>query len=114
MVNVLFVQCYNFAFTFAWNFMDVFIMAISIGISTRFQQINRRLADLLMRSSSSVAIANVPAAFVRPALWREVREHYVQLCELLESVDANLAAIILLSCANNLYFICFQLLNIFK
>lgn len=29
-------------------------------------------------------------------------------------VDANLAPIILLSCTNNLYFICFQLLNIFK
>lgn len=100
-------QSYNFAFTFAWNYMDVFIMAISLGLSTRFQQINLRLARLMQTS-----VARTP--FIHPSLWREVRLHYVQLCELLDSVDENLAALILLSCANNLYFICFQLLNIFK
>ena len=46
--------------------------------------------------------------------WTIIREHYVLLCELLEMVDDNLSAIILLSCVNNLYFICNQLLNIFK
>lgn len=44
----------------------------------------------------------------------EIREHYVKLCELLEFIDENLSGIILLSCINNLYFVCYQLLNIFK
>lgn len=44
----------------------------------------------------------------------EIREHYVKLCELLEFIDENLSGIILLSCINNLYFICYQLLNVFK
>lgn len=101
----------NFSFTFAWNYMDIFIMLISIGLATRFQQINQRLARLNYASGAAEA---VPAATLQPAVWLEIRQHYVQLCELLETVDANLAPIILLSCANNLYFICFQLLNIFK
>lgn len=46
--------------------------------------------------------------------WREIRMHYTQICELLEVVNDNLSLIVLLSCANNLYFICVQLLNIFK
>lgn len=51
---------------------------------------------------------------VAESTWAEVRTHYVQLCELLERVDASLAPMILLSCAINLYFICMQLLNIFE
>lgn len=90
----------NLALTFAWNYMDIFIMLISIGLSTRFQQINLRLSRLSCD----------PA----PAVLLEIRQHYVLLCELLEMVDENLAPIIMLSCTNNLYFICFQLLNIFK
>ncbi|XP_037034972.1 gustatory receptor for sugar taste 64a-like [Bradysia coprophila] len=47
-------------------------------------------------------------------LWSELRQHYVLLCELLEIIDNKLASLILLSCANNLYFICYQLVNIFE
>lgn len=98
----------NLSFTFAWNYMDIFIMLISIALSTRFQQINLRLSRL------SYATGVPEPAPPSTAVWLEIRQHYVQLCELLEMVDANLAPIIVLSCANNLYFICFQLLNIFK
>lgn len=44
----------------------------------------------------------------------EVRRHYVLICELLEIVDHDLRYLILLSNLNNLYFICFQLLNIYE
>lgn len=33
----------NFSFTFYWSYVDLFLMLISIGISTRFQQINDRV-----------------------------------------------------------------------
>lgn len=46
--------------------------------------------------------------------WAQVRVHYAQLCELVEMVNVALAPIILLTCANNLYFICYQLLNCFQ
>ena len=91
----------NFTLTFCWNYMDIFIVVISIGLVTRFSQINYRLEAMYGKGISSV-------------VWHEVRTHYVQICELLEFVDENLATIIILACANDLYFICIQLLNIFK
>lgn len=30
----------NVASTFAWNYMDLFVMLISLGLSSRFKQIN--------------------------------------------------------------------------
>lgn len=45
--------------------------------------------------------------------WISIRSDYVLLCELVERVDHELRFLILLSNLNNLYFICFQLLNIY-
>lgn len=103
-------QIGNSMFTFAWNYMDVFIMMISLGLAERFKQINQRLASYGGKPLDAMS----PLTTMRPDVWLEIRQHYVLLCELLETVDVNLAPIILLSSANNLYFICFQLLNIFK
>ncbi|XP_037946086.1 uncharacterized protein LOC119678365 [Teleopsis dalmanni] len=97
----VYVMVTNFACTFVWNYMDLFIMLISKGIAYRFEQISKRINKL--------ADKEVPEA-----TFTEIREHYVKLCELLDCVDENLSAIILLSCMNNLYFICYQLLNIFN
>lgn len=87
--------------TFSWNYMDLFIIVVSIGLSTRFNQIYTRLSTM-------------DGTIYPEIVWREIRMHYTQLCELLEVVNENLSLIVLLSCANNLYFICVQLLNIFK
>lgn len=46
-------------------------------------------------------------------IWISIRSDYVLLCELVERVDHELRFLILLSNLNNLYFICFQLLNIY-
>ena len=35
----------NVSFTFYWSFVDLFLMLISIGISTRYQQINERIKN---------------------------------------------------------------------
>lgn len=40
----------NFISTFAWNYMDVFVMIISIGLSSKFQQLN----DNLMKYKNEV------------------------------------------------------------
>lgn len=39
--------------------------------------------------------------------------HHILLCDLMELVDSKLSHIVLLSCLNNIYFICNQLLAIF-
>lgn len=37
------VEVLNLSFTFGWNYMEVFVMIVSIGLMTRFQQINQRM-----------------------------------------------------------------------
>lgn len=43
-VITIFVEWVNIALTLAWNYMDIFIMVISIAVVTRFQQLNERLS----------------------------------------------------------------------
>ncbi|XP_001997418.2 gustatory receptor for sugar taste 61a [Drosophila grimshawi] len=90
----------NFTFTFIWNFMDTFIILISIGLAQRFQQFATRVLSLANRH-------------VTDAVWHELRMHHILLCELMDLVEANMSHIVLLSCLNNIYFICNKLLTIF-
>ncbi|KAH8378847.1 hypothetical protein KR009_001741 [Drosophila setifemur] len=97
----IFLQLLNGACTFVWNYMDLFIMMISKGISYRFEQITARIRQLEHQEVSE-------STFI------QIREHYVKMCELLEFVDTSMSSLILLSCVNNLYFVCYQLLNVFN
>ncbi|KAH8297674.1 hypothetical protein KR054_005221 [Drosophila jambulina] len=90
----------NFAFTFLWNFMDIFIVLTSIGLAQRFQQFSERVVDLAGR--------HVP-----DALWYDIRRDHIRLCELTSLVDASMSSIVFVSCANNVYVICNQALAIF-
>lgn len=38
-----FINFINISATFVWNFMDIFIIVISIGLSTNFELINKEL-----------------------------------------------------------------------
>ncbi|XP_073836399.1 gustatory receptor 64a isoform X2 [Musca autumnalis] len=96
-----FILVVNGLCTFIWNYMDMFIMMVSKGIAYRFEQITARINKLDNKE-------------VPETVFIEIREHYVKLCELLECVDEDLSGIILLSCINNLYFVCYQLLNVFN
>jgi gustatory receptor len=91
----------NTSFTFGWNYMELFVMMVSLGLSTRFQQVNARL-----KTFRGKVIAEYR--------WARIREDYSALCNLVEIIDYDLRYLILLSNLNNLYFICYQLLNIFE
>jgi gustatory receptor len=39
----IFVELINLSFTFGWNYMEIFVMIVSLGLCTRFQQINQRM-----------------------------------------------------------------------
>ncbi|EDW39443.1 GL16976 [Drosophila persimilis] len=91
----------NGACTFVWNYMDLFIMMVSKGLAYRFEQITARIRKLEHEE-------------VAESTFIEIREHYVKMCELLEYVDSSMSSLILLSCVNNLYFVCYQLLNVFN
>uniref|UniRef100_A0A182NZ76 Gustatory receptor n=1 Tax=Anopheles dirus TaxID=7168 RepID=A0A182NZ76_9DIPT len=83
--------------TFVWTFTDLFIMLISTGISCRFAQLNRRIDSNLLNGSES--------------FWCEMRTHYVGLIELVERVNRVVGPLVIVSCANDMYFLCLQTLN---
>lgn len=116
----LFLEIMNISYTFGWNYMEMFVMIVSLGLGTRFWQINYRLDGLKGKVKSLfniIYMMNLVFEFsqVLPeSVWIEIRTDYVVLCELMERVDYELRFLILLSNLNNLYFICFQLLNIYE
>ncbi|XP_017136212.1 gustatory receptor for sugar taste 61a [Drosophila miranda] len=100
----MFSVCYGFwlnaAFTFLWNFMDIFIVLTSIGLAQRFRQFADRVLALQGRQ-------------VPDTLWYDIRRDHIRLCELASLVDESMSNIVLMSCANNVYVICNQALAIF-
>lgn len=48
------------------------------------------------------------------SFWIDIRSHYLSIVELLRVVDDKLSMTIVLSCANNMYFICVQLFHSFQ
>ncbi|KAL6444636.1 hypothetical protein ACFW04_002022 [Cataglyphis niger] len=83
--------------TFTWNFTDVFIMLIATGLAERYKILNKQVT--------------ISASEHRTIDWGGIREDYAALSCMVKKVDNFIAPIILLSFANNLYFICLQLLN---
>ncbi|KAK7583683.1 hypothetical protein V9T40_004646 [Parthenolecanium corni] len=91
----------TFIMSCAWNFMDVFIIVLSVAMTDRYRQFNQLLSTVNKKA--------MPVSF-----WRTMREAYNQLSYLTKLLDELLSPIVLLSFANNLYFICLQLLNSLK
>lgn len=90
----------NVAMTFCWSFIDVWIMAVSVGLTVRFRQLGARLEV-------------VRGKLMADSFWIEVRTQYLVLVDLLQRVDEQMSAVVLLSCANNMFFVCHQLFNSF-
>lgn len=95
----LFLEYLNFSYTFFWNFLDLFIILISIGIAFLFEKINCRLSEL-------------KGLFVNEDVWAEIRCHHAQVCQLLELINASIGEMLMLACCIDGYFILLQLLNI--
>lgn len=82
----------NVTTTFYWSFCDVFIMLVSIGVASRFEQINKRIDYFKGR-------------IISIDRWRELRLDYVEVCELLKFADGVLNKLILIASLSNSYLI---------
>lgn len=89
----------NVSLTFSWNFVDLFIMLMSLSISTKFKMINERLKYFKGRVVTDV-------------FWEEIRCHYNKICELNEFIDDALGNLICMACLSDLYYVCLQLLHV--
>ncbi|XP_072754924.1 gustatory receptor for sugar taste 64f isoform X2 [Anoplolepis gracilipes] len=101
------VETINVLSTFSWNFVDLFLILISIALANQFRQLNSRLYSI--RGKHHVVIKAMPEWW-----WAEVRNDYNHLATLTRRVDSHVSCIVLLSFATNLYFICIQLLFSFN
>ncbi|XP_070498930.1 gustatory receptor for sugar taste 64a-like [Chironomus tepperi] len=97
--SVLWAEYMNISFTFAWNYVDLFIMVMSLSIAMKFRMINERLEFFRGR-------------VVTDTFWDEIRCHYNKICELNEYVDELIGNLICVACLGDLYSICLQLLNV--
>jgi gustatory receptor len=88
----------NIVMTFAWSFTDLFVIVVSIGLVSKFKQINEDLREVKGQS-------------VHPGFWSEYRLYYREVSNLIAIIDDSMAKIILISVSNNLFFICVQLLR---
>ncbi|XP_070501249.1 gustatory receptor for sugar taste 64f-like [Chironomus tepperi] len=90
---------FNIILTFAWSYTDLFVIIISIGLTSKFEQLNDELRKIKGRRGIS------------PELWSEYRVYYREIVGLIAVVDKAVSKIILISISNNLFFICVQLLR---
>uniref|UniRef100_A0A182NZ18 Gustatory receptor n=1 Tax=Anopheles dirus TaxID=7168 RepID=A0A182NZ18_9DIPT len=99
--TVVVTEWINRCMRYTWTYVDIFIIAFCYGAQFRYEQIFRRL----------VAVQGMacPANF-----WHEVRMDYVAVSELVSFLDAQFGHLILLACANDMYFIATQLFNGFQ
>ncbi|EDV97686.1 gustatory receptor for sugar taste 64f [Drosophila grimshawi] len=84
--------------TFIWNYMDIFVMIVSIGLASKFRQLNDNLLQF-------------KGMHMARSYWSERRTQYRNICTLCEKMDDAISLITMISFSNNLYFICVQLLR---
>ncbi|CAG9768452.1 unnamed protein product [Ceutorhynchus assimilis] len=89
----------NIISTFTWNFIDLFIILISISLREKFNLISRRIKQN----------QSPPNKF-----WKEIREDYFRVSYLTRVVDKQIAGLVLISFLNNIFFLCIQLYNSIK
>ncbi|XP_011689863.1 PREDICTED: gustatory receptor for sugar taste 64f-like isoform X2 [Wasmannia auropunctata] len=95
------VETINILSTFSWNFVDLFLILVSIALADQFRQLNSRLFSIRGKA--------MPEWW-----WAEARSDYNHLATLTRRVDSHISCIVLLSFATDLYFICIQLLFSFN
>lgn len=87
--------------TFIWNFLDLFIILTSIGVSFLYEKLNSRVQNLRGLKMSE-------------KIWAEIRNHYVKIQELMTFINQLMGEMIMFACFVDGYFILVQLLNITK
>ncbi|KAJ3653903.1 hypothetical protein Zmor_013129 [Zophobas morio] len=87
----------NFLNVFSWNFLDAFLMIISLGLSQKFQEVTRR-----------VTVAYSTKIHVKHH-WMKIREDYNKISILCKTVNKEISTLIIVSFATNMFFITSQL-----
>jgi gustatory receptor len=103
----------------AWFFADVFIVVVSIGISTRFQQLYLRITNAKHMVSFMERIKfflnqinGFQFQLATEVFWMEIRNNYIRILDIVEMANTHFSVIIFVACFNNFYFVCFQVVGL--
>ncbi|XP_049888082.1 gustatory receptor for sugar taste 64a-like [Pectinophora gossypiella] len=96
--------------TIFWNFQDLIIILISMGLTSRYHRLNLYVNYLVKLEKRDAGIKKFGTElYIQMQTWRRLREAYVRQASLVRVVDKKLGTLVLLSNLNNFYFICLQL-----
>ncbi|VVD01932.1 unnamed protein product [Leptidea sinapis] len=96
--------------TILWNFQDLIIILISIGLASRYNQLNSYVKRIISYEKNEKNWFQLESNLVnRIMIWRKIRHAYLHQSKLVRRIDESLGLLVLLSNLNNLYFICLQL-----
>jgi hypothetical protein len=88
---------------FSWNYGDIFVVILAMGINFRFNQFNDYFR-LILRNEN----------LMTKATWSSLRVHYFQLVELVYFIDSHVSLLILFSLGHNMLILVFKIFNAFK
>ena len=86
---------------FNWNFVDYFIIILSLCLSTRFDQLNQRLRHTRKHQMDQ-------------KFWLDIRLHYTNLVDLVEFIDGEISLLVLFSMSHNLFLVCTKIFEAIK
>lgn len=93
----------NLLQSFCWNYGDIFIALLAIGIDFRFSQFNDHFKFILQNEN-----------LMTPATFRELRMHYFKLVDLVYYVDSHVSSLIFISMGHNMLIVMLQIFNALK
>ncbi|XP_063392712.1 gustatory receptor 5a for trehalose-like isoform X2 [Cydia fagiglandana] len=93
--------------TILWNYQDILIVLISMGLTSRYNTLNQYVAKFSTPNKDFPW--NPHDECSKGQTWRRIREAYVKQAQLVRRLDKSLGGLILLSNLVNFYFICLQL-----
>ncbi|XP_058975799.1 gustatory receptor for sugar taste 64c-like [Musca domestica] len=93
-------QWITISMTFIWNFVDIFLILVSQSLAVRFNQFKWHVQCHQKKHMSN-------------DFWLGVRKDFLALTDLLWLYDTDLSGLVMLSCAQNLYFLAVQTFHVF-
>ncbi|KAJ8735034.1 hypothetical protein PYW08_014284 [Mythimna loreyi] len=93
-------QYLNILTTATWNYLDIFIVCISLYLTSIMEQINKKI------------ILTASKNYVPASTWGVLREDYNRATNLIKLFDDVISGLVLIAFASDLFNICLQLYNV--
>ncbi|CAH3979706.1 unnamed protein product [Pieris brassicae] len=94
--------------TILWNFQDILIVLISMGLTSRYRRLNMCVATVCSELNKERKWSK-DNEILQVYLWRKIREAYVKQALLVRKINSAFGLILLFSNFFSFYFICLQL-----